>query len=144
MKDEELYLEKQLCHRLYMASNALTRAYKPILDELNLSYPQFVVMMALWEQDNIVMSALSEKTCIDTGSLTLIAKKLVTKQLVAFAADDEDKRRKFIRLTEIGQQLQKTAMTVPEKIHCAFPNMQADELQQLFSLLDKLNNDLRK
>ena len=73
---DTLKLESQLCHRFYTLSNAFTRAYRPMLKSLDITYPQYVVMMALWEQSNVTIAELLDKTVIDGGAMTLILKKL--------------------------------------------------------------------
>ena len=75
MSSDQLKLENQLCHRLYMASNSIVRAYREPLNELNITYPQYVVMMALWEKDKITITELLDKTLIDGGAMTQILKK---------------------------------------------------------------------
>ena len=76
MSINQLKLKNQLCHRLYMASNSIVRAYRELLSVLNITYPQYVVMMALWEQDKITIAQLVEKTAIDGGAMTQILKKI--------------------------------------------------------------------
>ncbi len=76
MSYEQLKLKNQLCHRLYMASNSIARAYREPLSELNITYPQYVVMMALWEQDEVTIAELVAKTAIDGGAMTQILKKM--------------------------------------------------------------------
>ncbi|MGO3820149.1 MAG: MarR family winged helix-turn-helix transcriptional regulator, partial [Vibrio casei] len=87
MKHPQLKLDNQICHRLYMASNALTRTYREMLSELDLTYPQYVVMMALWEQDNISITKLLEKTAIDGSAMTQILKKMSDKGLLNIIKD---------------------------------------------------------
>ncbi|WP_216825057.1 MarR family winged helix-turn-helix transcriptional regulator [Agarilytica rhodophyticola] len=142
MKKHELNLKSQLCHRLYIASNAMTRSYKPLLDEIGLSYPQYLVMMALWEEDKISMSELATVTYIDTGSLTLVVKKMADKGLLKIVNGEEDKRKKFIHLTSQGANLQKRAIDIPEKMKCKLVSLDSAEIEGAFSLLDKLNHDL--
>ena len=83
MSFENLQLKNQLCHRLYMASNNIARAYREPLQALNLTYPQYVVMMALWEKDGITIAQLIEQTAIDGGAMTQILKKMADKSLLA-------------------------------------------------------------
>ncbi|KKM18622.1 hypothetical protein LCGC14_1663810, partial [marine sediment metagenome] len=82
MKYPQLKLDNQLCHRLYMASNSVVRAYRDALNALELTYPQYVVMMALWEEDKITIAQLLKKTAIDGGAMTQILKKMTDKQLL--------------------------------------------------------------
>ena len=142
MTYSQLQLDKQVCHRLYMASNALIRTYRPLLDALDLTYPQYVVMMALWQQDDITIQELLEKTAIDGGAMTLILKKMQSKDYLHVFASDEDKRRKVVKLTSKGRELAHQAQTIPEQIQCAFPSINQDDISQLIQLLDKVCHDL--
>ncbi|WDE10158.1 MarR family winged helix-turn-helix transcriptional regulator [Thalassomonas haliotis] len=142
MNDDQLKLDNQLCHRLYMASNGLIRAYRPLLEALNLTYPQYVVMMALWEQDGISIQRLLAKTVIDGGAMSLILKKMKEKDLLSITQSEEDKRKKLLHLLPAGKALKITAAEVPTKIRCAFPNIAPDEVQILNRLLDKVCLDL--
>lgn len=144
MNYDQLKLDKQLCHRLYMASNGLVRTYRPLLDALNLTYPQYVVMMALWEQDGITIQTLLEKTVIDGGAMTLILKKMKEKNLLSITPSESDKRKKLIHLQPEGQALKQKAADIPEKIQCAFPSIQKPELMQLITLLDLVCADLNE
>ncbi len=92
----QLKLKNQLCHRLYMASNSIVRAYREPLRELNLTYPQYIVMMALWEQDEITIAELVEKTAIDGGAMTQILRKMADKCLLQMLKNHRDKRQRFV------------------------------------------------
>ena len=142
MNYDQLKLDKQLCHRLYMASNGIVRTYRPLLDVLNLTYPQYVVMMALWEQDGVTIQTLLEKTAIDGGAMTLILKKMKDKKLLSVTKNDQDKRKKLIHLLPSGQTLKHKAVEIPDKVKCAFPSLGKAELMQLVTLLDLVCTDL--
>ncbi|ATC96845.1 MarR family winged helix-turn-helix transcriptional regulator [Pseudoalteromonas tunicata] len=144
MPYSQLQLDKQLCHRLYMASNGVIRAYRPLLEALDLTYPQYVVMMALWQQDDITIQTLLAKTAIDGGAMTLILKKMQTKQLLSISANEDDKRKKLIRLTQTGHALKHKAASVPAQIQCAFPTISQQDVHTLISLLDKVCGDLNQ
>ncbi|MCC5854778.1 MAG: MarR family transcriptional regulator [Idiomarina sp.] len=139
MKYPNLFLENQLCHRIYMANHRLNRLYSVLLEPLNLTYPQYVVMMALWEEDRITLSALSERTQIDVGTLSLMMKKLVGKEFLYTEADASDKRKRYIILTETGRRLTEKANDLPQQVLCACPNVSEEDLKELSNLLDKLN-----
>jgi MarR family transcriptional regulator, organic hydroperoxide resistance regulator len=138
MNEQQLLLENQLCHRLYMASNLITRSYRPLLDNLDLTYPQYLVMMALWQEDDITVNVLQQRTQIDSGALTLVLKKMQDKSLLITEIARTDKRKKHVLLTQAGRALKRKAKDIPEKMRCAFPDVSADELEQLKQLLDKL------
>lgn len=135
---DALKLENQLCHRFYLISNALTRAYRPLLEKLDITYPQYLVMMALWEKDKITIAALTQKTGIDAGAMTLILKKLSQKKLIKIEKDEEDKRVKHVNLTIAGQDLKKSAETIPAQMFCKFNHLNDIEVKQLVNLLDKM------
>ncbi|CAM4146054.1 MarR family winged helix-turn-helix transcriptional regulator [Pseudoalteromonas byunsanensis] len=142
MNDSQLKLENQLCHRLYMAANGIVRSYRPLLEAIDLTYPQYVVMMAMWEHDKLTIASLLEKTAIDGGAMTLILKKMLAKSLLDIVRDEHDKRKKWVTLTQQGRQLKSQALQIPEQIRCGFPNVSTEELQQLTQLLDKVLVDL--
>lgn len=144
MSFEQLKLKNQLCHRLYMASNSISRAYREPLAEINLTYPQFVVMMALWEQDKITIAELLEKTAIDGSAMTQILKKMADKMLLAVIKDEKDKRKRLIQLTADGQALKLKAADIPSKIRCKFDSIDATQSMQLMQVLDLVVNDLNK
>lgn len=139
---DSLKLENQFCHRLYVVSNAITRAYRPFLVEIGLTYPQYVVMMGLWEQDALEVCQLQQRTLIDSGALTLILKKLVDKGFIALAASEADKRRKIISLTELGKDLHERALQAPSRLGCHEISLSNAEQKTLKTLMDRLKSDL--
>jgi DNA-binding MarR family transcriptional regulator len=104
-KNPKLSLENQICHSLYSATNAMVRAYRPLLDELDLTYPQYLVMLALWEEDGVMIKNLVERTRIDPGTLTPLLKRMQLKSLINMTKSDEDSRQKVVVLTKEGQAL---------------------------------------
>jgi len=144
MSFEQLKLKNQLCHRLYMASNSIARAYRDPLAKINLTYPQYVVMMALWEQDKITVAILIEKTAIDGGALTQILKKMADKSLLEVTKDAKDKRKRQIQLTPNGQDLKLKAADIPDQIRCKFNSIDSLQTEQLMQTLDLLINDLNR
>src|SRR3954462_6505588 len=97
--NEVLHLDNQLCFALYSASLAMTKLYKPLLDELGLTYPQYLAMLALWQEDGQSVSQLGERLFLDSGTLTPLLKRLETAGLVVRERSVEDERRVHIRLT---------------------------------------------
>ncbi|MBA6338437.1 MarR family transcriptional regulator [Colwellia sp. BRX8-7] len=142
MSFDQLKLKNQLCHRLYMASNSIVRAYREPLSELNITYPQYVVMMALWEHDKITIAELLDKTMIDGGAMTQILKKMVDKRLLEIIKDDNDKRKRLVQLTQQGQELKIKAASIPNTISCKFTHINSTQARQLMELLDLVVNDL--
>lgn len=137
-RSEELKLSNQICHRLYVASNAIVRAYRPFLERLNLTYPQYVVMMGLWENDGVEVSQLQQKTLIDAGALSLILKKLQAKKVIDIRSCQKDKRRKHVYLSSQGQSLKQDALKHVYKKECLTRGLNEAELAQLASSLDTL------
>src|SRR3954452_20672154 len=111
--DQALLLDNQLCFALYSASLAMTKLYKPLLDDLGLTYPQYLVMLALWEQDGLMVSELGERLSLDSGTLTPLLKRLEANGYVARVRDAADERRVHITLTAAGRKLKTRAASVP-------------------------------
>jgi DNA-binding MarR family transcriptional regulator len=142
MSFDQLKLKNQLCHRLYMASNSIARAYREPLSELNITYPQYVVMMALWEKDEITIAELLGETAIDGGAMTQILKKMADKGLLEIIKDEQDKRKRLVQLTPEGQALKKKAANIPKQIKCNFTSIDSGQVEQLMQLLDLVVDDL--
>ena len=117
--DAMLLLDNQLCFALYSASLAMTKLYKPLLDEMGLTYPQYLVMLVLWEQDGLMVSELGERLSLDSGTLTPLLKRLEAAGLVARMRDVQDERRVHITLTAAGRRLKTRAQKIPACIVAA-------------------------
>ncbi len=111
--DQALQLDHQLCFALYSASLAMTKLYKPLLEELGLTYPQYLAMLVLWERDGVTVSELGERLSLDSGTLTPLLKRLEGAELVARLRDVQDERRVLIRLTAAGRRLKTRAARIP-------------------------------
>jgi MarR family transcriptional regulator, organic hydroperoxide resistance regulator len=111
--DDLLRLDHQLCFALYSASLAMTKLYKPWLDEIGLTYPQYIAMLALWEEDGVTVSALGERLHLDSGTLTPLLKRLESGDFIVRLRDVEDERRVRIRLTPAGRRLKARAARIP-------------------------------
>lgn len=137
MSHESIRLKNQLCHPLYSATNALLRAYKPLLDPLKLTYPQYLIMMALWETDEINIKDISDRTLFDSGTLTPLIHKLKEQGLITIKLMPADKRNKIIGLTAKGQRLQEKALSIPKELSCRVELSKEDfvELKRLTELL---------
>ena len=133
--DDWLALDQQLCFALYAASLAMTKTYKPLLAPLGLTYPQYLVMLVMWEQDGITVSKLGERLTLDSGTLTPLLKRLAALGLLQRQRDDRDERRVLLRLTESGRALKAQALSVPQAIACAT----ACDLRQIGALAAQLN-----
>lgn len=110
---QALLLDNQLCFAMYSASLAMTRLYKPLLEGLGLTYPQYLAMLVLWERDGLMVSELGERLFLDSGTLTPLLKRLETLGLVARLRDVQDERRVRITLTTAGRELKTRAAAVP-------------------------------
>ena len=111
--DDWLLLDRQVCFPLYAASNLLTRLYRPVLADLGLTYPQYLVMLVLWEHEPQGVSDLGRRLHLDSGTLTPLLKRMEAAGLVSRARDGEDERRVSIALTAAGQALRDRAKDVP-------------------------------
>jgi len=136
--DQALMLENQLCFAMYSASLAMTKMYKKLLKQLEITYPQYLVMLVLWEKDEVTVSELGNKLFLDSGTLTPLLKRMEIMGLLARSRDAADERRVLVSLSEEGRALRKRAIAVPEKLMCALP-----PLQQVAGLREQLK-DVRK
>jgi len=131
-------LEHQLCFLLYANSRNVIKTYKKILDPLNLTYTQYITMIALWEKDHQLVSELGDRLSLDSGTLTPLLKKLEHDGRIKRTRDKNDERKVWIDLTEAGIALSEQAKTVPlELIKCV--NLPKEDGMQLFTLLTKLH-----
>ena len=132
--DAWLALDHQLCFALYAASLAMTKAYKPLLAPLGLTYPQYLAMLVLWQGDGITVSQLGERLTLDSGTLTPLLKRLAMLGLLQRQRDPQDERRVLLHLTARGLALKAQARAVPQAIACAT----ACDLQQISTLAVQL------
>lgn len=136
-----LSLDKQLCFALYSASLAMTKTYKPLLDELGLTYPQYLVMLVLWQQDGLLVKEIGEKLFLDSGTLTPLLKRLEAADVIARQRDLEDERQVRIQLRPNGHAMRKLAEKIPREILCA-SGQDASQLAELRSQLQVLRDAL--
>ncbi len=146
MSDDFLKLKDQICYRLYLASNGMTRLYKPLLAPLGLTYPQYILMLSLWEQDHVAMGQLAATTSMDKGFLTTLVKSLQEKSLIQISPDSSDNRKKIIILTRKGQKLKDRAKDIPRTLLCMVGGDKANpsEIELLKAMLDELNRAISK
>ena len=139
---DPLKLDSMLCFAVYAAGHAFTRFYKPRLDALGLTYPQYLVFLVLWEQDGLTVKALGEKLFLDSGTITPLVKRLEARGLLQRQRDDEDERQVRIFLTPEGRALRAKALAVPLAVGKALGEQAAQagdlrrSLQQLRERLD--------
>jgi MarR family transcriptional regulator, organic hydroperoxide resistance regulator len=138
-----LALDKQFCFALYSASHAMTKTYKPMLDRLGLTYPQYLVMLVLWEQDAILVKDIGARLFLDSGTLTPLLKRLEANGLVSRNRDPHDERQVRIVLTADGRELRKQAEEIPRQELCA-SGQELEALGQLRGELSRVRDDLFK
>ncbi len=117
---ELLRLDRQLCFALYSVSNRITRLYRPLLDELGLTYPQYLAMLVLWERAPRTVGELGDALDLDSGTLTPLLKRMEGNGLVLRRRDPADERRVIVALTEAGAALRQAALSVPRRLACHF------------------------
>ncbi|MET4080315.1 DNA-binding MarR family transcriptional regulator [Pedobacter sp. UYP30] len=137
--EDLLKLESQLCFPAYAFSRKLTSLYRPLLSAINLTYPQYLVMLVLWEERECTVNQLGEKLDLDSGTLTPLLKRLEQKGFVDRKRSRADERVVIITLTEAGNQLKQGAKEIPKKlVKCLDVSM--DELLHLKGILNKILN----
>ena len=140
---DPLKLEKQLCFPLYAASRALIRQYHPYLSALDLTYTQYVAMMALWESAPLSVKELCQRLYLDTGTLTPLLKAMEQKGLLIRRRSETDERSVLVSLTEKGEALREQALSVPAQVGGCV-RMDPPRAQQLYELLYELMESLSK
>ncbi|RUR34173.1 MarR family winged helix-turn-helix transcriptional regulator [Vreelandella nanhaiensis] len=139
----ELELDRQLCFALYSTSLTMTKIYKPLLKELGLTYPQYLAMLVLWQQDGITVGMLSKRLLTDPGSLTPLLKRLEADQLLVRQRSRQDERIVELFLTDKGHALREQARHIPSCIINA-SEKSVETLTQLKDDLVQLRNSLQK
>lgn len=132
-----LKLENQLCFPLYAASREVIKQYRPFLDDLGITYTQYVTLMVLWEQRQISVKELGQRLCLDSGTLTPVLKSLEAKQYITRTRSKEDERVLIAAITPEGEALQDRAVAVPEQVACRI-RLDKDEALRLYQLLYKV------
>jgi DNA-binding MarR family transcriptional regulator len=116
MNDNQLKLSSQVCFPLYSASRLITKAYKPYLDEMGITYPQYLVLLVLWENDGISVNQITEKLLLNTNTLSPLLKRMEKMELLQRTRSSEDERSVIVQLTEKGRILKEQAKPIPEKL----------------------------
>lgn len=130
-------LENQLCFPLYVCSKEIVRRYKPYLDELNLTYTQYIAMMVLWEEREVTVTELGKQLFLDSGTLTPLLKKLEQKGFVTRKRMESDERNVCISITDKGDRLKEEAVKIPEKMRCCI-SLNPEETKTLYTILQKV------
>lgn len=132
-----LRLKNQLCFPLYAVSNIITRKYTPLLDKLDLTYTQYIVMMVLWEEKQVNEKFLCEALCLKSNTVAPLLKKLESKGYIKKDKDNADERNIVITLTKTGEKLQNKALCVPDTIAKEF-DLKPEEAEFLYQILYKM------
>ena len=135
--DDILKLSNQLCFPLYASGKEITRKYKPYLDKLNITYTQYIVLMVLWEKDHISVKEIGERLYLDSGTLTPLLNKLISKGYIKKETQPSDNRELIISLTKKGIELKKQAYEIPPLI-ASKVKLSPEEGKQLYQLLYKV------
>lgn len=136
-KYDVLKIENQLCFPLYACAREVVKRYTPFLDEIGLTYTQYIVMMVLWDRKSMTVKELGQILYLDSGTLTPLLKKLETKGFLSRKRSEEDERNLIVTITEKGELLREDAISVPEKIaRCVM--LEPEEAMTLYRLLYKL------
>ena len=142
-KIDLLTLDKQFCFSLYSASLAMTKTYKPLLEKIGLTYPQYLVMLVLWQQDDVLVKDIGELLFLDSGTLTPLLKRMEAAELIQRTRDAQDERQVRITLTGKGRQLKQAAKNIPTDVMCA-SGQSAEVLMQMRTQLTQIRDDLSK
>lgn len=141
--DDNLRLDSQLCFALYAASLAMNKAYKPYLGAVGLTYPQYLVMLVLWEHTQLTVSEIGERLFLDSGTLTPLLKRLEASDYVVRQRDSADERRVFVSLTTAGKNLKRKILPLPDQMLEATQCSKAEAMdlaQQLRNLGERLRS----
>ncbi|MET1281041.1 MarR family winged helix-turn-helix transcriptional regulator [Vibrio navarrensis] len=139
--EDAILLENQICFPLYSATNAVIRAYRPLLEKLDLTYSQYLVMLVLWQQNGINVKDLGAKLYLDSGTLTPLLKRLESKGIVERRRGKDDERVRELYLTNTGQALKQQALSIPREMQCKF-DLSLDELLTLKKLCERVIGQL--
>ncbi|MDD6192669.1 MAG: MarR family transcriptional regulator [Lachnospiraceae bacterium] len=134
---DALKLDNQLCFPLYAVSKEIVRRYKPFLDEIDLTYTQYITMMVLWENKQMSVKELGEKLYLDSGTLTPLLKRLEQKGLLTRQRDSRDERILMVNITKTGEKLKEQAVEVPQKM-MGCVSLEAEDAKNLYRILHQM------
>lgn len=143
---EQLKLDNQICFRLYTASRLMTQAYRPMLEPLGLSYPKYLVLLVLWEKDNMVVGDICRRLSLDTGTLTPLLQRMEADGLIVRTRGIADGRQTLVSLTRKGATLQEDCKDIPSCMiqRCSDTMLNAEQASQMVESLDALINVLKQ
>ena len=139
MNDSQLQLVNQICFPIYSASRLITIAYKPYLDKLGLTYPQYLVLLVLWENDGLSVNQIAKRLLLNTNTLSPLLKRMEKMELLQRNRSSEDERSVIVQLTESGKKLKAKALPIPERL---FKELISDKIstEDILKLKDILND----
>ena len=146
MIDDKFKLENQLCFRLYTASRLITQAYHPLLGEFGLTYPQYLVLLVLWEKDEQPVNDIARRLVLETNTVTPLLKRMEAAGIVTRSQGKKDARQTIVKLTKKGRDLQKKLTDVPETVGSAVicESVTPETVPGLFCLLDGIIKQLKQ
>jgi DNA-binding MarR family transcriptional regulator len=146
MEYEQLKLDNQICFPVYAASRLITREYQPYLDKLGITYPQYLVLMVLWETDKVSVNEISQKLILNTNTLTPLLKRLESQGLLSRTRSAKDERKVIVSVTEKGRQMQHEASKIPEQLAAGILSgpMKIEDLMDLKAKLYQIINFLQE
>ncbi len=136
---DALKIENQLCFPLYACSRETIKLYKPFLDEVDLTYTQYITMMVLWEKESVTAKELGTCLYLDSGTLTPLLKKMESKGLLTRRRSEEDERSLIVTITDEGMALRERAVEIPSKVASCI-NLEPEEAKELYRILYKMLN----
>ncbi len=142
MAYEQLKLGNQLCFPVYAASRLIIREYQPHLDKLGLTYPQYLVLMVLWEDDSLTVNDIARRLILNTNTVTPLLKRMEQQGIIVRKRSDEDERKVIVQLTNKGRELQEDASRIPESLVSRLGNSNLD-MDELLRLKESLNSIIR-
>ncbi len=140
MDETQLQLSNQICFPLYSASRLITKAYKPYLDKMGLTYPQYLVLLVLWENDGLTVNQISEKLLLNTNTISPLLKRMEKMELLKRNRSSEDERSVIVQLTDKGKKLKIQALPIPEKLitELISDNIKFEDMLRLKDILNGL------
>jgi DNA-binding MarR family transcriptional regulator len=140
MESEQLRLDNQLCFPVYAASRLIIREYQPLLDKLGITYPQYLVLMVLWETDKITVNEISQKLILNNNTITPLLKRMEQQGIIKRQRSESDERKVNIELSKKGKQMKTEAARIPEKLAASLisETLKIEELIDLKNKLDSL------
>ena len=144
MAYEQLKLDNQLCFPVYAASRLITREYQPFLDKLGITYPQYLVLMILWEEDGMPVNDIAKKLILNTNTITPLLKRMENQGIIKRKRSRQDERKVIVQLTAKGRELQEEAALIPEKLagRLVEGELNVDDLIRMKEMLDSMIRSL--